>query len=59
MTLIAAIFKDFFKVALITWLLLLFMELLNPGMVQRFINLELGLYFLFIIYIFNKFIDKY
>jgi hypothetical protein len=58
MTMIATICKDFFKIAFIVWLLLLFMELINPGMVQRFINLELGLYFLFIIYILNKFIDR-
>lgn len=50
--------KDFFKTALITWLFLVFMELVNTGMVQRFLNLEIYFYFLLIFYIFIKIIDR-
>jgi len=50
--------KDFFKTALITWLFLVFMELVNAGMVQRLINLEIYFYFLLFVYIFNRIIDR-
>jgi len=50
--------KDFFRIALVTWLLLVFFEFVNPGMSHRFINLEIYLYFLIIVYIFNKIIDR-
>jgi hypothetical protein len=40
------IYRDFFTVALITWLLLVLVELLDSGAVQRFINLEYWFYFL-------------
>jgi hypothetical protein len=43
--------KDFFNVALGTWLILVIFELSKPGMVQRFINLEYWFYILVIIYI--------
>lgn len=52
------IVKDFFKTALFTWLILVFLELINVGMVQRFINLEIYFYFLVLVYIFNKIIDR-
>lgn len=50
--------KDFFKTALIAWVVLVLLELLNTGMVQRFINLEIYFYFLILLYIFNKVITK-
>lgn len=49
-----AIIKDFFNAALITWLLLLAYELLDPGAVQRFLNLEYYFYFLLLIFIFRQ-----
>jgi hypothetical protein len=55
---IITITKDFFRVSFITWLVLVFLELINAGMVQRFINLEIYFYFLILIYIFNKVIDR-
>lgn len=55
---IIIITKDFFKTILITFLVLAFLELINPGMVQRFINLEIYFYFLIVVYIFNKIIDR-
>jgi len=55
---IIIITKDFFKTILITFLVLVFLELINPGMVQRFINLEIYFYFLIVVYIFNKIIDR-
>ena len=55
---IIIITKDFFKTVLITFLVLVFLELINPGMVQRFINLEIYFYFLIVVYIFNKIIDR-
>jgi len=58
MKIFITIVKDFFKTALIVWLLLVFFELVNPGMVQRFVNLEIYLYFLVLVYIFNKIIDR-
>jgi len=58
MKIFAIITKDFFRIALITWLILALLELLNPGMVQRFINLEIYFYILIIICIFNKIIDR-
>ena len=46
--------KDFFQAALLTWIVLVILELLNPGMVHRFINLEFYFYGLIIIYIFYR-----
>lgn len=48
------IIKDFFNVAVMTWLLLLVYELLSPGSVQRHLNLEFYFYFLFILFIFRQ-----
>ncbi|MBT4516879.1 MAG: hypothetical protein HOC78_03200 [Candidatus Komeilibacteria bacterium] len=50
--------RDFFRVNLTTYLVLVFLELINTGMVQRFINLEIYLYFLMLLYIFNRIINK-
>ncbi len=48
------IIKDFFNTAFITWLLLLVYELLSPGAVQRYINLEYYFYFLLLIFVFRQ-----
>jgi hypothetical protein len=48
------IIQDFFSVAFGTWLLLLLYELLSPGAVQRYINLEYYFYFLLLIFIFRQ-----
>lgn len=58
MRIIRAISQDFFKTALAVWVILVIMELLNSGMVQRFINLEIYFYILILVYIFNKIIDR-
>jgi len=58
MKILEIISKDFFKTALIVWVCLVLLELLNTGMVQRFINLEIYFYFLILLYIFNKVITK-
>ncbi|MCB9802578.1 hypothetical protein H6761_00985 [Candidatus Nomurabacteria bacterium] len=40
------IYRDFFTVALCTWLLLVIVEFIDRGSVHRFINLEYWFYFL-------------
>lgn len=55
---IRTVSQDFFKTALVVWVILVIMELINAGMVQRFINLEIYFYVLILVYIFNKIIDK-
>lgn len=50
------IIKDFWNIALGTWLLLLIIEFSRPGRVQRFINLEYWFYFLFFFYLVLLFI---
>jgi hypothetical protein len=50
--------RDFFRVSLSLWLVLALFELLNTGMVQRFINLEIYFYILVILYILNRIIDR-
>ncbi len=50
--------KDFFRIALIVWIILVLMELFNPGMVVRYISLEYWFYFLLLLYIINKIIDR-
>ncbi|MDP2812118.1 MAG: hypothetical protein Q8O32_00280 [bacterium] len=52
------IINDFFKTAFVTWLLLVIFELLNPGMVQRFINLEYYFYLLILIFILAQKLKK-
>ncbi|MBT6691462.1 hypothetical protein HOB10_03985 [Candidatus Parcubacteria bacterium] len=51
MRILFSLVKDFFNIALGTWLILVAFELAKPGMVQRFINLEYWLYALVLIYI--------
>lgn len=46
--------KEFFRVALVVWLILLFLELINPGMVVRFVNLEYYFYALVIIFVITR-----
>jgi hypothetical protein len=48
------IVKDFFNTALVTWLVLLAYELLNPGAVHRYLNLEYYFYFLLLLFIFRQ-----
>ncbi len=50
------IIQDFFTVAFITWLVLLIYELLSPGAVQRYINLEYYFYLLLLVFIFRQII---
>jgi len=58
MNTLAIIIGDFFKTAFITWLILVIFELFNPGMVQRFINLEYYFYLLIPIFILTQKIKK-
>lgn len=53
------IIRDFFNVSLGTWVILVLLEVFNPGMVQRYINLEYWFYFLVIIFIFYRLVRKY
>jgi hypothetical protein len=48
------IIKDFFNTAFVLWLGLLFYELLRPGAVHRYLNLEYYFYFLFLLFIFRQ-----
>jgi len=50
--------KDFFSIALGTWLILLLLELFKSGMVHRFINLEYGFYGLCVVYLILKLMRK-
>ena len=52
------IIKDFFEVALGTWVILLAFELVHPGMVYRLINLEYYFYFLIVVYFVYRLIKK-
>jgi len=52
------ILNDFFQIAFFTWIILLFMEVFNTGMVNRFISLEYYFYGLIFVYILNKITDK-
>ncbi len=45
------IIKDFFKVALWLWLVLVLLEILFPGSINRFLNLEIYFYALAIFFI--------
>jgi len=45
------IIKDFFKVALWLWLVLFLLEILFPGSINRFLNLEIYFYGLAIFFI--------
>jgi hypothetical protein len=48
---LSIIVNDFFKTVFLLWIILLIFELVNPGMVNRFINLEYYFYFLILVYI--------
>lgn len=50
------IIKDFFKVALWLWLVLVLLEILFPGAINRFLNLELYFYALVIFFIIMRFV---
>lgn len=43
------IYRDFFGIALLTWLILLGIEFFDRGSVHRFINLEYSFYFLLLL----------
>lgn len=49
------IIKDFFKVALWLWLILVLLEILFPGVINRFLNLELYFYALLVFFIILRF----
>jgi len=51
--------RDFFNVSLATWFVLLVFEVFNPGMVQRYLNLEYYFYFLIILFIIYRSVRKY
>lgn len=54
------IYREFFTVALATWLFLLVVEFIDRGSVHRFINLEYGFYFLLVAsFVFIFFPHKY
>lgn len=53
------IIKDLFNISLITWIILVIMEFIKVGMVQRIINLEYYLYYLIILFIFYKILPKH
>lgn len=48
------IIQDFFNTAFGLWLVLLIYELLQPGAVQRYLNLEYYFYFLLLLFIFHQ-----
>jgi hypothetical protein len=45
------IIKDLFNIFFITWIILLFLEFFNPGMVHRLINLEYYFYCLLLLFL--------
>ena len=51
--------KDLFNISLVTWIILVILEFIKIGMVQRFINLEYYFYFLLFIFILYKKLEKY
>ena len=59
MKLLYKIVKDLFNISLITWFILVMLELSKNGSVQRFINLEYYLYFLTFLFISYKILSKY
>jgi|GEM_PF-2045975 len=50
--------RDFFSIALGTWLVLVFLEFCQPGMVERQIDLEYYFYGLIFLYILYRLIKK-
>ena len=56
---IAEVFiRDFFNTALATWLVLLSLELWQPGMIERQVNLEYYFYGLIFLYILYRLVKK-
>jgi len=51
MRVVYTIIKDLFNTFFITWIILLSLEFLNPGMVHRLINLEYYFYSLLFLFI--------
>ena len=58
MTIFRIIIKDLFIFSLITWLFLLFLEFSRPGTVHRFVNLEYGFYFLLLLSLIIKLVNR-
>lgn len=50
--------NDFFKTFTILYLVFLILEILNPGMVHRFINLEWYFYALLLLYLIKNIFNK-
>ena len=59
MKLIYKIIKDLFNISLITYLILIILEFMKVGLVQRFINLEYYLYYLIFLFITYRILAKY
>jgi len=59
MKLVYRIVKDLFNISLITWLILVILEFIKVGLVQRFINLEYYLYYLILLFIIYRILPKY
>ena len=59
MKLLYKIVKDLFNISLITWFILVMLELSKNGLVQRFINLEYYLYYLIFLFIIYRILAKY
>ncbi len=56
---IAEVFiRDFFNTALATWLVLLSLELWQPGIIERQVNLEYYFYGLIFLYILYRLVKK-
>jgi len=53
------IIKDLFNISLITYLILIILEFMKVGLVQRFINLEYYLYYLIFLFIIYRILAKY
>ncbi len=53
------IIKDLFNISLITYLILIILEFMKVGLVQRFINLEYYLYYLIVLFIIYRILPKY
>jgi len=53
------IIKDLFNISLITYLILIILEFIKVGSVQRFINLEYYLYYLIFLFIIYRILAKY
>jgi len=52
------IIKDLFNISLVTWIILVILEFIKVGMVQRIINLEYYLYYLILLFIIYRVLSK-